>query len=237
MYTYQTTVRYSETALDSKVRPHQIINYLQDCSIMDSESIGKGVSFFDKNKRAWVISAWQIEIDEYPEFKQDITVGTWPYEFSGLYGYRNFVIKNQEGHNIVRANSLWCLVDFETGMPSRIQEEDILGYEMGEKLPMEEVGRKLKILKEGEKPEPFLVRKLDLDTNHHVNNARYIAMAEEYLPDDFVPKKFRVQYRKQAMLGNRIYPLVYEDENVYAVSLCDEEYKPYVSVEFAKESE
>ncbi len=237
MYTYQTTVRYSEAAFDTKVRPHQIINYLQDCSILDSEHIGKGVSFFDKYKRAWVISAWQIEIDEYPAFKQELTVGTWPYDFSNLYGFRNFTIQDETGKQIVRANSLWCLIDMETGGPAKITEADISGYELQEKLPMEEVSRKLKILKEGEKPEPFLVRKSDLDTNRHVNNARYIAMAEEYLPDDFLPKKFRVQYRKQAMLGDRIYPLVHEDENVYAIALCDEDYKPYVSVEFAKESE
>lgn len=234
MYRFETNVRYSEMADDLKVRPHQIINYFQDCSVLDSEEIDKGLSYTAARKRGWFLSAWQVEILEYPLFMQHISVGTWPYAFSGMYGYRNFDIQNDRQEQIVRANSLWCMVDFDTGMPVKVTEEDIRGYQLMPGIDMPEIARKLRLYKDGERRPAFQVRRNDIDTNHHVNNAAYIAMAEEYLPVDFLPDILKVQYRRAATYGQSIYPLVTPLENGFSVGLCDEAYSPYVIIEFLR---
>lgn len=232
MYRYETTVRYSEMTKERIVAPHQILNYFQDCSIMDSEMIHKGIEYLQVHKRGWMLSAWQIDILEYPRFRQQISVGTWPYDFSGIYGYRNFDICDMQGKRLVQANSIWCLVDMESKVPVKITDEDVEGYELMESIDMPPVSRKLSIYREGDKQEPFAVRRNDIDTNDHVNNARYIAFAEEYLPENFVTRQMKVQYRQAAKYGDAIYPLVTKIEGGYAVSLCNQEYKPYVLMEF-----
>lgn len=232
MYRYETDVKYSEMTKNLVVAPHQILNYFQDCSTMDSEMIGKGIEYLEVHKRGWLLSSWQIEILDYPRFKQHISVGTWPYDFSGIYGYRNFDICDDQGRRLVQANSIWCLVDMKSGIPVKITDEDVEGYELLEAIDMPPVTRKLPLYKDGGKPEAFAVRRNDIDTNDHVNNAKYIAFAEEYLPEDFWPGRIRVQYRQAAKYGDILYPLVTELEDGYAVSLCDEAYKPYVSMEF-----
>ena len=76
------------------------------------------------------------------------------------------------------------------------------------------------------------MQKFHIDTNHHVNNEQYIAMAKNYLPENFNIHKMRAEYRKAAVLGDKVFPFVYADDKMYLVSLADEEQKPYAIVEF-----
>ena len=76
-----------------------------------------------------------------------------------------------------------------------------------------------------------------LDTNHHVNNAQYVRMAADYLPESFEIGQMRVEYRKQALLHDVLLPYVVKrtaesGEELYTVSLQDEEGKAYANVEF-----
>ena len=80
--------------------------------------------------------------------------------------------------------------------------------------------------------ESFQIRPEQIDTNHHVNNEQYIAMAKNYLPENFNIHKMRAEYRKAAVLGDKVFPFVYADDKMYLVSLADEEQKPYAIVEF-----
>ena len=71
-----------------------------------------------------------------------------------------------------------------------------------------------------------------LDTNQHMNNAQYVHFAVMYLPADSEIRELRVEYRRQAVLGDHITPVIYRTaEDVYLVSMNDEEGKPYAVVE------
>ena len=48
------------------------------------------------------------------------------------------------------------------------------------------------------------VTKRDIDTNHHVNNAKYLEFFEEILPDNILPKEIEVHYRHQTILGEKL---------------------------------
>ena len=80
--------------------------------------------------------------------------------------------------------------------------------------------------------ESIQIRPEQIDTNHHVNKEQYIAMAKNYLPENFNIHKMRAEYRKAAVLGDKVFPFVYADDKMYLVSLADEEQKPYAIVEF-----
>lgn len=59
--------------------------------------------------------------------------------------------------------------------------------------------------------EPFAIQKHHLDTHHHVNNCQYIRMAADYLPEGFVIRQMRAEYKKQALLGDIFYPSVKQE--------------------------
>ena len=101
-----------------------------------------------------------------------------------------------------------------------------------EKIEMEYLPRKITINGLEEAKDPLVIGKHHLDCNDHVNNGQYIKIAGAYLPDDFEIKQMRAEYKKQAYLGNEIFPYIYESENKIIVSLCDGKKQPYVVVEF-----
>ena len=117
--------------------------------------------------------------------------------------------------------------------PVRVPEEIIGKYELAPKLDMEYSPRKIAVPKEGgECREDIVVRMHHLDTNQHMNNAQYVHFAVMYLPADSEIRELRVEYRRQAVLGDRITPVIYRThEDTYLVSMNGEDGKPYAVVE------
>ena len=113
MYTFDSRVRYSETDEEGRLTVTGIINYMQDCSTFHSEDVVVGVGYLGEHRRIWLLSSWQIVIDRYPRLGERLTVGTWHNDFKGIYGYRNFVLRDLDGNDCVRAASVWCLYDLE----------------------------------------------------------------------------------------------------------------------------
>ncbi len=79
--------------------------------------------------------------------------------------------------------------------------------------------------------ETFPVHKYHIDTNRHVNNGKYVSMAQEYLPQGFKIGKMRTEYRKAAVYGDIIHPFTAEEPGKTVVNLADEQGKPYAVVE------
>ena len=234
MYTFQSQVRYSELDSDRKLSIASIVDYFQDCSTFHSESLGVGIDYLDRVGMLWVMSYWQIVIDRYPGLCEKITIGTFPYEFRGFLGYRNFFIADETGKKIVRANSLWTLMDIRAGRPAKPTREMLEAYRLEEKLDMEYEPRKIRFDREGEKHPAFYVGKQHLDSNHHVNNGQYIHMAMEYLPEDFAVGQMRAEYKKSALLHDSVIPSVVQGEEIFVVSLCNAQGSPFAVVEFTR---
>ena len=232
MYSFDSKIRYSEIGKDKKLTIGALVDYFQDCSTFHSEEVGLGFEYLEKEKKAWLLSSWQIDILRFPEFGETIKCATWAYDFKNFYGYRNFAIIDQTGEYIVKANSIWFFMDLVAGRPVKIDESQLKGYVREPMLDMEYLPRKLKTEGEFIKQDRFLVKKSNIDTNNHVNNGQYVKMAADYLPDDFKIKRMRAEYKKAALLGDAIVPAIANNDNEFIVSLCDEEEKPYAVVKF-----
>ena len=198
MFQMKRPVTYSDVGPDYKVEMAQIINYFQDCSCFHSDSLGIGVENMDGRGKVWIMNSWQIVVERYPKYGELITVGTWPYDFKGPMGLRNFVVDDAQGKRIARANSVWAIMDMTTGRPARVDEELLETYILEPKEPMEYAPRKIKYSGEFELCASFKVMRDWLDTNNHVNNGRFVAMALEYLPEGFQAGQIRVEYKHSA---------------------------------------
>lgn len=138
-----------------------------------------------------------------------------------------------DGEILACADSSWAYIDTKTGHPVKASEEERAVYPIEEKLDMKPLGRKIRIPEERQEMGCFTVRQYHLDSNHHVNNAQYIRLSQEYIPADFQVQRLRAEYKRQAVLGDKIFPLVSKTEDSYVVALCNEEKEPYAVVEFA----
>lgn len=234
MYTFDGRVRYSEVGEDGRMSLQSLLDYFQDCSTFHSEDIGLGMEYLKELGQVWLLSAWQICIDRYPRLSERIVIGTAPYEFRGFIGCRNFLMKTLEGEVLAYANSIWTLLDRKTMRPAKPSQKMLDGYVVEEKYPMDYAPRKIAVPADGKALESFTVKPHHLDTNHHVNNGQYVRMAMDCIPGDFTIRQLRVEYRKQALLGDEIYPVaaVGEEGNRYTVSMNQEDGTPYSIVEF-----
>jgi medium-chain acyl-[acyl-carrier-protein] hydrolase len=187
MYSFNSRVRYSEVNSEKELTLPSLLDYLQDCCTFQSEDLEIGVDYLAKEQVAWVLSSWEIKIYRYPQMGQHIKVSTWPYAFRGFYGYRNFRIEGDDGIIFAEANSVF--MDTEKMRPARISErmKEIYTPEINDEIPGEWADRKISLpddaVKKSVKKEPVRVSRFYIDTNHHMNNGKYILVAEEYLPD------------------------------------------------------
>lgn len=232
MYSYNSRVRYSEVDVNQELTVTGIINYLQDCSTFQSEDLNLGLTYLEEHHRAWWLSSWQIVIERRPLFGEEIVISTWPYDFKGMYGYRNFTIQDKQGNYLVKANSIWFFFDTEAKRPVKVQEHDIRGYGNGEekKLEMEYAPRRIVLPDTYEEAEPITVVRHHIDTNHHVNNAMYVEIAREALTEDTKIRELRAEYKKAAVLGDIITPRISRQGDEYTVALCGNDGTPYAVI-------
>lgn len=231
-YSFESRVRYSEIGENGRLSLPGVLNYFQDSSTFHSESVGLGVKGLKERKRVWVLSAWQVVVNRYPSLGEHVTTTTFPYDFKGFMGMRNFYMDTKDGERLAYANTYWSYLNVETGLPAKLEPEDTAGYEIEPRLSMEYAPRKIKLPETWQEKESFAVQKHHLDTNHHVNNCQYISMAQDYLPGDFLVRQMRAEYKMQGRLGDVFYPRVSREDGRITVVLEDENQKPYVIVEF-----
>ncbi|MCD7841084.1 MAG: thioesterase [Lachnospiraceae bacterium] len=228
------------------------MNYLQDCCLFQSEALGVGPDYLKSRHRLWLLSGWQVVIDRYPRMFEKITVATIPYEFSGCLGWRNVCVSDENGVCIVRANSPWLYVNTDTGRPAQPDETEKSAYALEERIPMDYAPRKIKLPENMTAGTPVPVIQEFIDTNHHVNNAQYVDIAVNIMEEDmhafhdpdaavktqtetfrdtkpFI-REIRVEYKKQAILGEILYPETCLRDDWYYVAFTDPDGHVYAAV-------
>lgn len=235
MFTAKRTIRYSECGRDGRLTIPAIVNHFQDTSTEHSESLGVGVNFMKSIQRAWILASWQICICKRPAIGEPVQVQTWPTGFKGIYGDRNYVMRDEKGEVLAYANSIWLYLNTETGRPDRVDPEMAARYENEPPYEMEYAPRKIVGSEMEPAGEAFPIRRYHLDTNNHVNNSRYIEMALEYLPENFIVSQLRVEYKKAALLGDTVFPKVAKEETRILIELCDETGQIYATTEWIGE--
>ena len=244
MYGYDTRIRYSECDGEEILKIESIIDHFQDIATVNSVDIGyRGRTMMEEDHQAWVLSGWQIDVSRYPEAYENVRVVTVPYEFKGFIGNRNCGIVDEAGNFLVKANSIWALMDMEKGRPVKVTPEMEAAYQVGEKFDMEYAPRRIELPKEeGLVLEPVQVSKWQLDTLNHMNNGQHVRLAISVLEDldedikagtkkALRPKRLRVEYKTQAHLGDLMIPHVWNTEDGKIVSFMNEEGKIYSTTE------
>lgn len=236
MYIFDSRVRYSEASYTGELTIESLLDYFQDVSTFHSEDLGVGMDYLKEQNMAWVLSSWQIQVKRYPKIGELIQACTYPYEFKGFFGMRNFLLKTPAGEVLACANSIWTLLDTEKMVPTKPTSRMLESYVLEEKYPMEYAGRKIALPGEGEEKESVTVIKEHLDTNRHVNNGQYVRIAKSFLDDSCKVIELRAEYRKSAKLGDVMHTVRYMEDNRQTISLNDENGKPFAVIEFILEN-
>ena len=221
MYTLNYKVTTSTCDSEGKLKLYSALQMMQDCSEMWIDSEPTARKFFSDNNMTQLLATRQVEVIRVPRFKEDLTVTTSIYEVMPMYGFRNTFIRDAQGQPCYRTWSMGAFVDLATGKLARLSEDAIASLTLEPKQEMNYRGRRIILPKnEGTKLEPVRVLRADIDYNRHMNNANYVRIAMELLPEDFEVSDMRVEYRIAAKLGDLLTPTLYPIDGGYIVSLA-----------------
>jgi len=220
MYSLNYKVTTSTCDSDGKLKLYSALQMMQDCSEMWIDSEQGVKDYFEKENMAQLLASRQVEVIRRPSFKEELTVTTSVYGMKSMFGFRNTFIYDAEGLPCYRTWSMGAFVDKSTGKLKKVDDQTISTMLLEPKLDMNYKDRRIILPKEGGTVlAPIAVQRADIDYNKHVNNANYIRMAMELLPEGFEVKGLRVEYRVPARLNDQLVPTVYQQDELFIVAL------------------
>jgi len=203
-------VHYHEINPEEQAAPMILLYYLEDAAIAHSESVGYGVAQIKAEGLAWILNRWHLQVDRYPRLGEKIILETWPSSFERFYATREFLIRDVAEEIIGRATSLWIFYNITTKRPCRIPTEFREAYGLDPFRAIEDPFDPLDTIGEGAGTgeQEFLVRRSDIDTNGHVNNANYLQWMLEVVPEniynDHQLASLEIHYKKETTYGSSI---------------------------------
>ena len=220
MYSLNYQVTTSTCDSEGKLKLYSALQMMQDCSEMWIDSEPGVKQYFTEQNMAQLLATRQVEVIRVPDYKEKLTVTTSVYGMKPMFGFRNTFIYDSEGKPCYRTWSMGAFVDKTAGKLKRVDDATIASMALEPQLEMNYKDRRIILPKEdGTVLDPIRVLRADIDYNKHVNNANYVRMAMELLPEGFMVHGLRVEYRVAAKLGDVLIPTIYEIEGGYIISI------------------
>ena len=228
------TVRCSQIGEDGMMRNSALVDFLQDCSLKHLENEPVMAPYFKQTGCIMFLISRQLDIIKKPKLDDSVTIKTWCYELNKLYGFRNTVIYGEDGEILVKSIAGGCFINSQTMRTMKVPQETIDRVKLEAKLEdIEYTSRKITLPDcEPQVFEPVKINRCFIDMNRHVNNARYLDITDEFLPDDAQIKRIRCEYKLPVQRNSIVIPNVYTSDNILTVDLTAPEGKSYAIAEY-----
>ena len=191
-------VGYSDVDSQDKCRLSRILDLCQNVATIHSDGLGYGTKGMMDRNLAWLVTSMKVRIIKYPIADREVECRTWSRGLKGVLAQRDYEILDTDGNILILADSPWALFDLKEQKLTRVTDEMQKAYDKLEKDVFE--GEEKKHLRDNDVVEiekEFEIGKRDIDTNHHLNNARYFDYILEVLPEDYEVHEFECAYKKQ----------------------------------------
>ena len=236
MYTIRDRVGASRTDANGMMKLTGAMDAIQDCSLLWMESEPCIQDFFAGNNLGLCVMSRQVDVLRLPAYGEEIAVETRVFACQSFLEYRNTVLYGEDGLPCLLTWSLGAYVNLGTGRMARLPESIIDKVSIDDKFDMEYLDRRIDLPDmPGRCLEPVAVKRHDIDLYRHMNNVRYVEVALELLPENFMIKRLRIEYKKSAKLGDLLYPRILEapSSNQY-ILLLDAHDAPFAVMDFSQ---
>ncbi len=234
MYTIKRTINSSDISYKNVIRLTNLINLVQDVEALHIDSMTKLKDEAYANNFSIPLNFRYLKILKWPKFKDEIKLVTYPYLTKSFFGYRNTLIYDKDNNLILESYSFGMFINLDTKTPHRISKEtldsinDLPKHKMsyhGRKVDIPENKKLINITKEKTK-------KTQIDYYNHLNNAFYLDMALNLLPDDFIYSEIFVEHMLAFKVNDLIIKELYEIDLGYLVILKNENNEIHAVIKF-----
>lgn len=236
MFQIERTVGSSHINTNGELRLSAAVDFMQDCCCFQLDSEKELTRYFQENQITMFLISRQINLIKPAYYGDKLFIRTSIYQFRPSYGYRNTMIYNDKEELLIASYAGGAFIDIAKGASTTVPKELMTTVPMDPKFEgMEYLPRKVR-LPEGPAEQVFAptpVFRYYLDHNHHMNNARYLDIAQEYLPEEFDIKTCRIEYKTAAKGTDTLIPVRYRTSpDIWLISLQGSENSVFANIEF-----
>ena len=184
-------------------------NYFQEIASLHADNLGIGFNVIGpKHGVALILTRMKVEILKYPLWDEVVIVETWPQMLKRFHFERDFYIKDLNNNILVKATSMWVLIDINT---RELRSSDIIAINYPEIITERAIESNLgKIRPTGEKELIYkrIIGCSDIDMNEHLNNSKYVDFIMDCFSMDTLRKyrarSIQVNYINESFAGDEI---------------------------------
>ena len=173
VYSEEYTVRSYHVDINRKLTVQKLCSFFQDIAGNHTVACGVGWEVMQNESLFWVLSRLKIKVNKYPEWRDEITIRTWSNGLEGLFAVRHFQVLSANGEELVKAVSMWLMVNTETRRLVRA-DEYMRDFPSNNERLFDTSPEKLEGLTNPVRFDPYPVSYTETDMNHHMNNVSYI---------------------------------------------------------------
>jgi len=191
-------VRFGAVDRSDRLRLSAVFQFFQEAAISHAENLCVGREDMANAGHTWILSRMSVQVDRRPDYRETVTVRSWPRGGEKLFALRDYDIR--AGDTVcVRARSGWIVLDLKTRRPLRPQVamnamplneglDALAGVPPSLPNSLDDSAGQNGWQKTGERRAAYT----DLDYNGHVNNVRYVQWIEDAVDMTLLEKAGRV---------------------------------------------
>ncbi|MBQ2061362.1 MAG: hypothetical protein II458_01675 [Oscillospiraceae bacterium] len=177
IYREELLLRSKHVDMYRRLRTSELFRLLQEASIRHTEELGMGRDKTLDRGILWVLGLQRAEITRMPTYDETVVLKSWPGKTMHVLFPRYYSLETKDGEPLLRASALWTLVDAEKRKMVFPEKAGIVidGVVTGEEIRLPSPPPRLTCDRE----RPFTVPYSCVDLNGHMNNCRYLDLAED----------------------------------------------------------
>ncbi len=195
VYERRFRLKSSDVDKDRRLRTSVLFSMLQEAAIAHTEELGMGREKTLDRGLLWIVTLQRAEIERMPVYDEDVVLRSWPGRTMHLLFPRYFSLETEGGEPLLKASSIWSLIDAKTRaivFPEKHGIE-IEGVATGAEIALPSTPRPVSQAASGQADSAaqqlctaersFTVPYSFVDLNGHMNNTRYFDLAEDMIFD------------------------------------------------------
>ncbi len=218
-------IEISNVDANFNVTPKYIMEMLQDIATDHANILGFGWNDLRKESKVWVLSKIKVE-SSIEKDTSVINLTTWPLQPNRFFAGRDFIGTDGNGNVVLRATSIWSLLDIQSRKMLNPHDIDHLygGPYLEKNAGVEAKWEKLTADESYGCRYVKNVRWTDLDINRHVNNTNYTQWAMDCIDSpDFNGKirQMEVTFHSECLMGDEIKIMCNNGKSLRCVGIKD----------------
>ncbi|WP_414838972.1 acyl-[acyl-carrier-protein] thioesterase [Carnobacterium sp. TMP28] len=201
-------INYYECDASQQLTISMLVNIMMQASGEQSHELGVGDEALAEKGLAWIVLQYTVDIKQIPTAHQKITITTQALSYNKLFCYREFNVYDETGQLCVTAKSTFALLDIEKRKMVRIQDEVVAPFKAPFSKRLIRTPKPEKVKEEQSTESEYRVRYLDIDTNLHVNNSKYLDWSIDTLDYEFLTTHklthLTIKFEKEVYYGHQI---------------------------------